>query len=457
MGHLHQNGVLLERPPFYRMPRARPVTFERPEHSSTEDLCAKLAQCQKSSVKLDGEETMARDQYDQYHGLPTFNALPRPFARDVSSRPAPQYAQHCDYAPPINELLQQQQQANQQNPMPPPKILINDKSPYPTSTVHKSMLSCRRSQFANQDTAASQQHAATISSEPYVGQYSRLISPTTVSASAVESPQSSIAHTATSTMDGLSSISGSLSTLRPSQVGREVHIPVTLVDSTRNKPRQQQPPAPQEQQLYLSTSQRLQQQQLAASSASSPTSKTLSDSGAGSPNTSLSTSAYMQTTSAVQPVDHAKLAYAPPPPLPSTGDVDLAAQLALPKSRAMLMDKQTSECAQVGTGAVSMQTNDSNVVMPDTKRDEYMWNKHLERASIAYQTYRTLPIVSPKPKARHDLASGTYMRFGHDPSWELAHARPSSADKNFARKIQQAICGGGGGGDGVSQVSRALT
>lgn len=93
--------------------------------------------------------------------------------------------------------------------------------------------------------------------------------------------------------------------------------------------------------------------------------------------------------------------------------------------------------------------HDSNVVKPDSKRAEFMFTRQLERASIAHQTYRTLPIVCPKPKARHDLASGTYMSLTQDPTWELTHSgsRPSSeASSSYKnrgdhheRKIQQAM------------------
>jgi len=83
----------------------------------------------------------------------------------------------------------------------------------------------------------------------------------------------------------------------------------------------------------------------------------------------------------------------------------------------------------------------SNTVLPDTKRDEFMFSRQLERASIAHQTYRTLPIVMPKPKARHDLASGTYMRYTQDPTWDLAQAKPMGLCKDHSRKIQQAIRG----------------
>lgn len=81
----------------------------------------------------------------------------------------------------------------------------------------------------------------------------------------------------------------------------------------------------------------------------------------------------------------------------------------------------------------------SSSVLPDDKRKEFMWNRQLERASIAHQTYRTLPIVLPKPKARHDLATGTYMQYQQDPTWELAKAKPVGAFRNIEDTIQQAI------------------
>lgn len=84
----------------------------------------------------------------------------------------------------------------------------------------------------------------------------------------------------------------------------------------------------------------------------------------------------------------------------------------------------------------------SSAVLPDSKRDEYLWDRHIERASIAHQTYRTLPIIMPKPKALHDLASGTYMRYSQDPTWELTQSRPSSVGRDFESKIQMAIRSG---------------
>lgn len=89
--------------------------------------------------------------------------------------------------------------------------------------------------------------------------------------------------------------------------------------------------------------------------------------------------------------------------------------------------------------ARSLKTGSS--VLPDSKRDEFRWNQKLERASIAHQNYRTIPIVMPKPKALHDLAVDNYMRFGQDPTFELAQSRAHSSkvQRNHERKIQAAI------------------
>lgn len=85
----------------------------------------------------------------------------------------------------------------------------------------------------------------------------------------------------------------------------------------------------------------------------------------------------------------------------------------------------------------------SNKVAPDTRREEYMWHKKLEQASIAHQTYRTLPIVSPKPKTRHDLVTTvTYMNYSMDPTWNIrSGSRPPSRcaykDEDFLRRLDR--------------------
>lgn len=85
----------------------------------------------------------------------------------------------------------------------------------------------------------------------------------------------------------------------------------------------------------------------------------------------------------------------------------------------------------------------TGVMQPDSKRDQFLWHQQLERASIAHQNYRTLPIVVPKPKALHDVAVDNYMRFGQDPTFEVAQWRAHSGrlQRERERKIQAALLG----------------
>ena len=58
----------------------------------------------------------------------------------------------------------------------------------------------------------------------------------------------------------------------------------------------------------------------------------------------------------------------------------------------------------------------------------------------------------PKPKARHDLASGTYMRYVQDPTWDMFGGQsrpPATLSKDYDGKIQQAIRSGGSGGNSI--------
>lgn len=75
--------------------------------------------------------------------------------------------------------------------------------------------------------------------------------------------------------------------------------------------------------------------------------------------------------------------------------------------------------ARISPSSPRQQASGSNVLLPDDKRDGYMHDKQIEQLSIAHQTYRTTPIVLPKPKARHDLATGSYMHLNQDPTWDM--------------------------------------
>lgn len=77
-----------------------------------------------------------------------------------------------------------------------------------------------------------------------------------------------------------------------------------------------------------------------------------------------------------------------------------------------------------------------SVVAPDSKRGEFVWNQWLERATIAHQTYRTLPIVQPKAKVSHDVPAGiVYSKLNIDPTYDLLKARQTKPKSNS--KLEQ--------------------
>lgn len=86
----------------------------------------------------------------------------------------------------------------------------------------------------------------------------------------------------------------------------------------------------------------------------------------------------------------------------------------------------------------------SSTLRPETKEAEFMRMKQLEQATIAHQTYRTLPIVQPKPKARHDISLGTtYMHLNQDPTYDLAIESSKQSklalSRSIGRKIEAAM------------------
>lgn len=102
----------------------------------------------------------------------------------------------------------------------------------------------------------------------------------------------------------------------------------------------------------------------------------------------------------------------------------------------------------------------SNILLPDDRRDGFMRDKTLERMTIAHQTYRTTPIVLPKPKARHDLATGSYMHLNQDPTWDLlgrssSHHDHQQQQDQHAIKIQQALKGCPNSADLINSLPRS--
>lgn len=410
MGPLQQLGVSVERPPYYRPPRCRPISFERPSHyyqldntgydglsggdrataqaSSflRENLATFIEHNQATKQYMhpsnqDLQDTMLADGRTRYpitnplNTLPTSqNSSPKPYSRSFK-----QTIEDGSLSLGNLNTIQQTYKGDQLQQRPPqqtsPRILVNDQPVlcrYPTSTVHKSMLNSRPRQM--------QTNCSNNFDEQHQIAYSRLISPTL--------PLSGPSN---------GSISPDVS-LNASAIGGRTSNPV---------PEHQQPQPQQQSKLQdkVEPHFRLAQQANAE--------QTIGIGLRGDGNL-----ANQGTTSEVG----------------SAKREQVKRDAVHSSSISSLLPTSFKQKLPAGLGTT---------VCPDSKQDEYMWNRQLERVSIAHQTYRTLPIVSPRPKARHDLATGTYMNYGQDLSYELAlQSRPSSSSsREHERKIQQAIEG----------------
>lgn len=266
-------------------------------------------------------------------GVQVYNSSPKPFVRQQEANNQHYYIQSLPNSNTKVFDSERRQQA--------PKIMLNDRL-YPTSTVHKSMLNSQRSSASNSEVQSARSNDNNIN-------YSRLISPTVMTASYEESSLSPTIARDTSTSRNSSEESAS-----NNQKRHELLIEIRRPAQTAHNCQE-------------------------------------ASEGRGATQSMLVNGGFQKT---------------------------------LPISSAQ------RQAANI----------DSNTVLPDSKRDEYMWDRQIERVSIAHQTYRTLPIVLPKPKAHHDLASGNYMRLMQDPTWDLIRSRSSSvASKDHERKIQLAI------------------
>lgn len=423
MGPQRQIECIIERPPFYHPPRSRPVTFESPIVTTRVGVNASKfiyrennlsSPFQNRGLDRNYQSTMSNTlfrQQQQYasqskcNNSDIYNSLPRPYQRNQLQNNhynIHYYQQQAEnlYGRGGNDGNQHQQDAKM------PTILVNDRSmsPYPTSTVHKSMLNSYRSPVnyvvnSNDDSygsAGSSSGSNMGSGKNLSGNdtinYSRLISPTmirsTPSSSQFASQKANCEDRASSLHHGGASNYQQMAQALPLSIH---YNPIEFIAAPYSQ--QQSPKSP----------------------------------GSGS-SRSEEAREFLQRT------------------LPSSSS--LSSTVAAVRS-----GSGTNASADAGVGAVSVSGDsclkianqkvaqqNSNLVIPDTKRDEYMWNKQLEQVSIAHQTYRTLPIVQPKPKARHDLPSGNYMHLNQDPSWNITRSRSSSqASRNHDRKIERAI------------------
>lgn len=352
-------GLTIERPAYYRPPRSRPVSFERPNSRNASPLWENRNKLEyhQDSIGQQTDRTMRAGQVQHAEmrlaNLPSHNNTPKPFTREQ-----PVYGEQFG-----------------RYSAETPKILVNDQAPYPTSTVHKSMM--------NRRTPVRE------SSEPGRSRSTTLLSPTTLTSYQSQGV-------------GLDSV---LPAHRISASG------AGNLDSTSVRA------------YPISSQQQLHRQPLIGSQSPS-----------GGANSALG-----QRKSA-EPSDVNRS------PVSSLQCLPRA-----PEAGQGIGARGHSSANLAAYPGLSGSTINTNTVLPDDKRAEYMWNRQMERVSIAHQTYRTLPIIQPKPKARHDLASGTYMRYVQDPSWEfaqLARQAPIERSRDYEQKIQ--LAGGRGEGIGVS-------
>lgn len=62
--------------------------------------------------------------------------------------------------------------------------------------------------------------------------------------------------------------------------------------------------------------------------------------------------------------------------------------------------------------------------VPTSRRQEYIWDKSLEQAVIANQTYRTVPIIQAKAKVSYDRPTNVcYSKLNFDPTYQLLNSR----------------------------------
>ncbi|CAG2106403.1 unnamed protein product, partial [Medioppia subpectinata] len=76
---------------------------------------------------------------------------------------------------------------------------------------------------------------------------------------------------------------------------------------------------------------------------------------------------------------------------------------------------------------------DSSIRKPETNTQEFLREKALEQWAITKQTYRTLPLIEPKPKVRRDCPTGSYMRLMEGPTW---HEVPKTIINPNPHKLQ---------------------
>ncbi|XP_054155640.1 uncharacterized protein LOC128954097 isoform X2 [Oppia nitens] len=79
----------------------------------------------------------------------------------------------------------------------------------------------------------------------------------------------------------------------------------------------------------------------------------------------------------------------------------------------------------------------SSIRKPDSNSEKFLQEKAREQWAISKQTYRTLPLIEPRPKVRRDQPMGmSYMRLMDGPSW---HDVPRTIVNPNPPKLQEVM------------------
>ncbi|XP_076368741.1 uncharacterized protein LOC143256039 isoform X3 [Tachypleus tridentatus] len=80
--------------------------------------------------------------------------------------------------------------------------------------------------------------------------------------------------------------------------------------------------------------------------------------------------------------------------------------------------------------------------LADYERQDYFHEQQREQQVIHHQPYRTVQLVFPKAKPRHDIPIGSYLRHVHDPTWDKSYL-PSSRthDSTTITKVHESVKG----------------
>jgi hypothetical protein len=89
---------------------------------------------------------------------------------------------------------------------------------------------------------------------------------------------------------------------------------------------------------------------------------------------------------------------------------------------------------------------------PQAQHDDIDFDKQIERELISHQPHRTLPLITPAIKVKHDLPTGSYLRHVHDP-----YAKGSRQEHAMKTRVHDSILNAGAALSTGSSPARSAT